>query len=274
MESWQKFRKLENSVLDFLIKHYTVLLVVFATVLAVVVRWKFLSYESRDFTDFLLPWFTALKEGGGLSALATYSGDYNAPYVTILALLSYLPFSPLVLIKLVSIIFDFVLAGAVAYLVYTLVIDKQHKKGLAVLAYIMILFLPQVMLNGAFWGQCDAIYASFCVLALTFLLKERYALAFVFLGVAFAFKLQFIFILPIFIVVYVVKRKFSILNFFILPITIFQSHPPFHQATASPPVEILLVLSPPPLHLLSPPIFAPPVCNHPLQPHTSRPQKY
>ena len=194
VESWQKFRKLENSVLDFLIKHYTVLLAVFATVLAVTVRWKFLSYESRDFTDFLLPWFTALKEGGGLSALATYSGDYNAPYVTILALLSYLPFSPLVLIKLVSIVFDFVLAGAVAYLVYTLVTDKQHKKGLAVLAYIMILFLPQVMLNGAFWGQCDAIYASFCVLALTFLLKERYALAFVFLGVAFAFKLQFIFI--------------------------------------------------------------------------------
>lgn len=219
VESWQKFRKLENRVLDFLIKHYTVLLVVFAMVLAVTVRWKFLSYESRDFTDFLLPWFTALKEGGGLSALATYSGDYNAPYVTILALLSYLPFSPLVLIKLVSIIFDFVLAGAVAYLVYTLVTDKQHKKGLAALAYIMILFLPQVMLNGAFWGQCDAIYASFCVLALTFLLKERYALAFVFLGVAFAFKLQFIFILPIFIVVYVVKRKFSILNFFILPIT-------------------------------------------------------
>lgn len=218
MQVWQKFRRWENSVLDFLVKHYALLLMILATVLALVARWKFMSYESRDFTDFLLPWFNALKEGGGLSALATYSGDYNAPYVTILALLSYLPFSPLVMIKVISVVFDFVLAGSVAFLVYTLTHKNRRQVILTTLSYVVILFLPQVMLNSAFWGQCDAIYASFCVLALTFLIKEKYPTAFVMLGVAFAFKLQFIFILPVFIVVYVVKRKFSIVNFLLLPL--------------------------------------------------------
>lgn len=45
------------------------------------------------------------------------------------------------------------------------------------------------------------------------LIKNKYALTFVLYGVAFAFKLQSIFLAPFFVVVYCVKRKFSILNF-------------------------------------------------------------
>lgn len=138
------------------------------------------------------------------------------PYVTILALLTYLPFSALTSIKLLSICFDFVLAISAAYLVFT--VATKQRKLLAAATYLIVLFLPQVFLNSACWGQCEAIYASFSILALTFLIKEKYSLAFVLLGVACAFKLQFIFILPIFVIVYLVKRKFSILNFLIIPI--------------------------------------------------------
>ncbi len=213
---WRKFRQAENKFLDFFVKHNIWIIVAIGTILALVVRLKFREFESGDFIVFLKPWFEDLRAGGGLPAIATYTGDYNMPYVTILALLTYLPFSALTSIKLVSVCFDFVLAISAAHLVYTVV--TRRRKLLAAGAYLVVLFLPQVFLNSACWGQCEAIYASFSILALTFLLKEKYTLAFVFLGFACAFKLQFIFILPIFVIVYLMKRKFSIVNFLIIPI--------------------------------------------------------
>lgn len=213
----EKVRKAEISILDFVTKHYLIFLVLAATVLALVVRYKFLGFESKDYTIFLSSWFESLKEGGGLEALGNFGGDYNAPYMTILALLTYLPFSSLYLIKAVSILFDIALAGSAAYLVWTLAHGKS-RKFLAAITYVIVLFLPQVMANGALWGQCDSIYATFGILALTFLLKDRYTLSFVLLGLAFAFKLQFVFLLPTFVVVYVVKKRFSIFNFLIIPL--------------------------------------------------------
>lgn len=213
----EKVRKAEIAILDFVTKHYLIFLVLVATVLALVVRYKFLGFESKDYTIFLSSWFESLKEGGGLGALGNFGGDYNAPYMTILALLTYLPFSSLYLIKAVSILFDIALAGSAAYLVWTLAHGK-NRKFLAAITYVIVLFLPQVMANGALWGQCDSIYATFGILALTFLLKDRYTLSFVLLGLAFAFKLQFVFLLPTFVVVYVVKKRFSIFNFLIIPL--------------------------------------------------------
>ncbi len=213
----EQVRKYENIVVDFLLKHYRAIVLVVLTAIAMMVRWKLRSFQSIDFTDFLLGWFRTLQEGGGFAALADFPGDYNAPYMTVLAFLTYLPMDSLYSIKLVSVIFDLVLAGAAAFLVYT--VAKKDKKFFASIAYVVTLFLPQVILNGAYWGQCDSIYASFCILAITFLLRERYSLSFIMLGAAFAFKLQFIFILPIFLVVYLVKRKFSIFNFLLIPLT-------------------------------------------------------
>lgn len=210
--------------MDFLKKHCLVLLAILATILALFARYKLIRYESTDYVGFLEPWFAELKAGGSLKALANYPGDYNAPYMTILAILTYLPIRALYTIKLVSIGFEIVLALAVGWLIYTL---KPSKK-LAIIGYVVTLFLPQVLANGALWGQCDAIYASFAILALGFLLRERWKLAFVMLGVACAFKLQFIFILPIFIVKYVLDRGkkttktresqgFSVWYFLIIP---------------------------------------------------------
>ncbi len=48
-------------------------------------------------------------------------------------------------------------------------------------------------------------------------LKDRYTLMFILCGLAFSFKLQEIFALPFLIILYAVKKKFSILNFAIMP---------------------------------------------------------
>lgn len=208
--------KFEEKVINFCKKNYIILFVILITFLAFFVRFKMLDFASYDYNNFLKPWFDDLKSNGGLKGLATYKGDYNAPYMTILALLTYLPINSLYSIKFVSIVFDFLLAISSGLLVKELV--KQNKKIYFVLTYAILLFVPSVLLNGAYWCQCDSIYTTFIVLSLLFLVKEKYIPSFIMLGLSLSFKLQFIFILPLYLILYVMKKKFSILNFLIIPI--------------------------------------------------------
>ena len=208
--------KKEKQLLEFLKKNYLIIFIIFITIIAILVRIKMFSYDNGDYADFLKPWFDNLKDNGGFKALATYEGDYNPPYMTIMALLTYLPINSLYSIKIVSVLFDFTLALSCAALVKELV--KKNKKEFFVITYTIVLFIPSVLMNGAYWAQCDSIYATFVVLSLLFLLKEKYTRSFIMLGLALSFKLQFIFILPLYIVLYVTKKKFSIFNFLIIPL--------------------------------------------------------
>ena len=200
----------------YLKKHYILFLFILVTIIAVVIRICMLSFESSDYTLFLHPWFTYLSNNGGIHALCTYIGNYNAPYMTILALLTYLPIKDLISIKIVSIIFDFVLAMASSRLAMKLVNKKKELYGL--ITYTAVLFMPQVLMNSALWGQCDAIYASFVILSLLFLIDNKFLRSFICLGMAFAFKLQFIFILPLYVIYYFTTKKYSIWYFFIIPL--------------------------------------------------------
>ena len=135
--------------------------------------------------------------------------------MTILALLTYLPISSLVSIKTVSVIFDFVCAMAVAKIAIYVLKDNKHKLSIALLLYAITLFLPTVFLNSSCWAQSDSIYTAFILISLLYLIKQKYVKAFIFLGIAFSFKLQFIFILPLYILMYISERKFSIFHFLI-----------------------------------------------------------
>ena len=212
-------KKFEKKLLEFINDKALFLGFIFVTLFALIMRFCMFSYESNDYIMFLSGWFDYLKNNGGLLALATYQGNYNAPYMTIMALLTYLPFDSLYLIKFISIIFDFGLALSSAALVKYLV--PKNKNLYYFLTYSIMLFIPEIVLNSAVWGQCDAGYTMFIVLALLYLFKEDYLKSFIFLGVSFALKLQFIFILPLFIVVYFIKKKFSIWHFLIIPLVNF-----------------------------------------------------
>ena len=69
-----------------------------------------------------------------------------------------------------------------------------------------MILLPTVVMNSSIWGQCDAIYVTFCVGSVYFLIKKRPWLAAAFFGVAFTFKLQAIFFLPVLVMVLIVNR--------------------------------------------------------------------
>lgn len=180
-----------------------------------------MPFETTDYVSFLLPWYNELLDFGGISALKYSIGDYNVPYLTLVALLTYLPFPPLYSIKALSIIFDYMLALSCMMFVYKLF--KEHKnRGLyAFITYVIVIMLPTVMLNSSAWSQCDSIYTTFLVLSFMYLIEEKYFKSFILLGISFAFKLQFIFLLPVYILIYINKRNFSILHFLLIPLANF-----------------------------------------------------
>lgn len=210
---------LEKKIIKFIEDNRKILFLGIITLIALVLRYKLLNFQSGDYIYFLRDWFQHFRLNGGLKALANYPGDYNVPYITLMSLISYIPVKDIYLIKLLSILFDFLLAFGGSLLAKELV--NGNKKMVPYFTYIAILFLPQIILNSSCWGQCDSIYSSFCIFALYFLLKEKYVKSFIFLGIAFSFKLQFIFLLPVFIILYFSKKKFSIFNFLIIPVVDF-----------------------------------------------------
>lgn len=170
-----------------------VLLVVFGllTVMALYIRYIFRGAITPDMTDFLLPWMTHMHENG-LAGLGNIVSNYNAPYLILLWLASYLPVWDVTAIKLISVVFDLLLALGVF-----LVVGHYRKESYAKYAsFIAVLFAPVIIQNGALWGQCDSIYTTFIVFSFYAYLKDRMLLMWVMWGLAFAFKLQAIFYAP------------------------------------------------------------------------------
>lgn len=90
------------------------------------------------------------------------------------------------------------------------------KKG--ILVYAGVLFSLVVIIDSAAMAQCDAIYSAIIVLSLYMLMRDRYHMAFLLLGFAFAFKLQAMFIIPFYLFYWFYSKKFSLLYFFYIPL--------------------------------------------------------
>lgn len=189
-----------------------VLLIIGLILVSILVKYFFFSYESGDYKRFLLKWYNILDEEG-LMSVVNGLGNYNPPYLTLLYLLTLLPGPAIIKIKLLSVVFD-ILMGFIGYLI----VKELDKGKYNFLSWVVILFLPTVILNSSMWAQCDSIYTTFVLLSLYLLLKEKYSLSFLILGISFSFKLQFIFILPLYIILYFVNKKFLIFNFLLIPL--------------------------------------------------------
>jgi Gpi18-like mannosyltransferase len=209
--------KADRAIIDFVRTYFMELLAVVFAVFAFAIRWNNILYESGDYVGAFSPWMEQVRVNGGFQSLGMEIGNYTVPYMVIFTALSYLPVSPLVSIKLVSILFDYAAAVVSAMIVLRLLKGKKNAHAFAVLAFCAVILLPTVMLNSSAWAQCDSIYATFLLLCIWALLGERYTAAFVFYGFAFCFKFQAIFLLPLLIILYFRLKKFSLLNFLWIP---------------------------------------------------------
>ena len=206
--------KIEHNFFNFVQRHILKFLVVAVTITGIIIRYYGRDFQSGDYYVFLANWWTQI-ESGGANALGTQVGNYNIPYQILIYLFTKLPFGSLYSYKILSCIFDDVLACVSALLVKEFSEKKSAIK--CAITYSLVFCSLTVVLNSAFWAQCDSIYTSFILLAVYFIRKEKNILSFIMLGIAFAFKLQFIFILPFFLFYYASNRKISILHFLIIP---------------------------------------------------------
>jgi len=163
--------------------------------LAIGLRYPAMGHATPDYEIFLSVWVQHFRDNGGFAALADPIGNYNLPYLYFLALFSYIPIDDLYLIKLLSILFDMILAWY-AMRILGLYTSSAAKR---LFTFFLVLFLPTVFLNGAVWGQCDSIYAAFALMALYYAMKGDGLYACIFVSLSLAFKLQAIFILPAFL---------------------------------------------------------------------------
>jgi len=165
-------------------------------ILALGLRAAVFDYETLDYKNFLARWFDFFRRHGGFAALKYEIGNYNIPYLYFLALFSLLPMKDLYLIKLLSTASDLLLAWGVMLLCRRF--TKSFRRQLA--AFFVTLFLPTVFLNSAVWGQCDSLYAAPLVLGICCALDGRPAESMILAAVAFGFKLQAVFVLPVYAV--------------------------------------------------------------------------
>jgi len=183
---------------------------------AIALRLFLFNAKSGDYNSFLSQWISQMRLLSGVKPITTPIGDYNMPYLYFLFFMSRSELYDLYLIKLLSVVFDFVLAlGAVKL---TGLFSKGD--GSIIASFAAALFAPTLFLNSAYWAQCDGIYTALCVWALYFSLKNRPKASVVFFALAFSFKMQSIFIFPI-IIFLILKHKISLKHLIYFPITFF-----------------------------------------------------
>lgn len=203
----EALRKFKDWFFVFLKKYDRLVYLVIITILGLALRYVLLDRVQGDFTSFLRPWYERIYQGG-FKELGETFGDYTPAYYYLLYFLSLFRFDPNSIqvlhgIKWISIFFDYLLAVFASLVCYEIT-NKNKTKSL--LCYALVVFGLTVFLNSAMWGQCDSIYVSFCVMSLYFLLKNKPNVSMILYGVAFSFKLQAIFILPVFLILFLRKQ--------------------------------------------------------------------
>ncbi|MBQ1486109.1 MAG: hypothetical protein IIZ44_06585, partial [Muribaculaceae bacterium] len=216
-----KTTSLENKCIDAIDRHRHVLLLALLFVVGVAIRWAGRYFVSEDMTYCLIPWFEKIQAAGGLPALAGQVGDYGLLYQSLISLMTYLPLPAVVQYKLLSSLFDIPLALVAAAIYRDVRMESLSGASAADavcrvrlqswLVAAAVWLLPTVMLNSSYWGQCDSLYATCCLATLYLLRRNSFVGAFVMLGLAFACKLQTVFILPIIGVYYLLNKRFSLL---------------------------------------------------------------
>ena len=174
------------------------------------------DYVSPDYVTFLSQWISSMNTMTLREALSTPIGDYNMPYLYLLLLISRLPGYDLYWIKLASVLADLFLALAVLKLARLL----TARPIVLLFAFFGALLAPTAFLNSGYWGQCDGIYAALSLWGLYLGLQRRPISSMLLFALAFAFKLQAIFLLPT-VIFLLVGNYLRLMHLLVFPATFF-----------------------------------------------------
>lgn len=178
-----------------------------------VMRFAMRGFASADYNIYIGPWMEQIQKVGGLASIGMEIGNYPPLYMYLFALLSYLPCSYLTSVKLLGVVFDYFLAAGCGLVVY----QAAKSKNKALLTYAVVLLLPTVAMDSGLWAQVDSIYGTFLIFSLLNIMKGKSLKSFLFYGLAFALKLQCLFLLPLYIVLWVKKQEMKLWHFLMIP---------------------------------------------------------
>lgn len=180
---------------------------------AFLIRWKLMPIESADYWGFLKGWMEQIRSDGGFPSLGRQISNYTSPYMYLMCLVSYLTENDLYGLKLLSIAFDYLGSIAMFLIIYRL--SGSLRKS--ILGMAALLLSPTVILDGAYWCQCDMIYTTFLLFALYYLLKGHSGQCLLFVGISFSFKLQAVFLVPFLLILWLKKRTVKLRDFLWIP---------------------------------------------------------
>lgn len=188
--------------------------------IGVFIRYSFVPLLVADMEFLNLNWYHAIKTNGMGGVLAPeLQYNYSPLHLYLWGLVAaLLPDAPnMETLKGISLLAESLLVVFACLLVWLLL--PSRRKALGTFICFSLLWLhPLLILNAAGWGQTDALMAAPSLLSVYLLLKRRHALSLAMLGVALAFKLQAIFLLPVFLFAYFCqKNTFSMLWFLLVP---------------------------------------------------------
>lgn len=183
-------------------------------VFAFMIRWKLMPVESADYWGFLEDWMEQIRTHGGFSSLKYQISNYSSPYMYLMCLLSYLTTNDLYGLKLISVFFDYAASVAVFLILYQ--ITGNLRKSIMGMA--LLLLSPTVILDSAYWCQCDIIYTAFILYALYYFFKDNSRWCLIFVGISFTFKLQALFIVPFLIIMWLKRKTVRLSDFLWIPI--------------------------------------------------------
>lgn len=181
----------------------TLFLLLLPVALSLYLRLLFLDHQTHDYQTFLAQWAAFFRDNGGFAALKEPVGNYNVPYLYFLAAISYLPIPDLYLIKIGSILCDVLLAWGGLRL--TRQFTRENSPA-PLICFGLLFLLPTVLLNGACWAQCDSLYTALILLSLSSVLEDRPKTSVLLLALAFSFKLQTVFVIPLWCVFWFTGR--------------------------------------------------------------------
>ena len=180
--------------------------------LAIALRVSLLDFTTLDFRDFHSAWYDFIRNNGGVWALRSSFSNNTPLYQYLLVAANTAGLSALQAVKLIPSCFDFV----TAYFAYRIVRLRYPAGSIALYAFLVVLFVPTVVLNGSFWGETDMLYTSCLVACLYFLLTKKNVLGLIAFGLAFSFKLQAMFLAP-FLLILLFRRIVPWKYFLLVP---------------------------------------------------------
>lgn len=162
------------------------------------------NIESGDYTAFLKLWCEAYSDCSISDALKkiTEVSNYTPFYNYFLIAIAGLKINFLYGIKFVSFVFAILLA-----LVQEKIIISVKGSKFSAIRFCAFLLLPASLYEFAIWAQCDMIYTFFALSSFYFALNKKSKLSMLFVGLAFAIKMQFLFIVPILFIMLLVKDE-------------------------------------------------------------------